>query len=56
MIIVHAIIGAAGWAVGLLAAVGLVVSTAFIAVSARSRSRRVVSKSAVVPVWWDQLG
>jgi hypothetical protein len=56
MIIVHAIIGAAGWAVMLLASIGLVVSAAAVTVSVRSRNHRSVSKPAAAPVWWDQLG
>ncbi len=56
MIIVHAIIGAAGWAVMLLASIGLVISAAAVTISVRYRNHRADSKPAVAPLWWDQLG
>ena len=56
MFIVHAIINAVGWAVALLAVVGLVGGAAALAVSAKSRNERVLRKPAAAPVWWDQVG
>jgi hypothetical protein len=53
--IVHAVIGAGGWAVVVLAAIGLVVAATAIAVSARSKNGQGASEPAAVPVWWDQI-
>jgi hypothetical protein len=54
MIIVHAIVGFGGWAVMLLAAVWLTVGAVVLTISARARNRRGLTKTEVVPLWWDQ--
>jgi hypothetical protein len=55
MIITHAIIGAAGPALLLLAAIGLLVAVVVLTVSARARSARRVTGPDAVPLWWDQV-
>ena len=54
MIITHAIIGSAGPALLLLAAIGLIVGVVALAASARARSARRRAVPDVVPLWWDQ--
>ena len=54
MIITHAIIGSAGPALLLLAAIGLLVGVVVVAASASARSARRRTVPDVVPLWWDQ--
>jgi len=54
MIITHAIIGSAGSALLLLAAIGLVVGGIVLAASARGRRARRRTVPDAVPLWWDQ--
>ena len=55
MTITHAIIGSAGPALLLLAAIGLLVAVVILAVSARARSARRLTSPDAVPLWWDQV-
>jgi hypothetical protein len=55
MIITHAILGSAGTALLLLAAIGLLVAVVVLAVSARARSARRDTGPDAVPQWWDQV-
>jgi len=54
MIITHAIIGSAGPALLLLAAIGLLVGVVVLAAAARARRARRRTVPDAVPLWWDQ--
>jgi hypothetical protein len=54
MFITHAIIGSAGSALLLLAALGLLAGVVVLAVSTRARRARRRDVPDAVPLWWDQ--